>query len=147
MFRRETALADALRTFRDRAELRVAILTGAGDRFFCIGGEHEPMKRHDYSETMPIVDVYELIDSVPKPVIAAVNGFADEAATNIADVTYDSPSAAAGVVHQATGMMAAQLDCGVTDALLRLRAYAYATAESVEDVAGRVVGRRLRFVP
>jgi naphthoate synthase len=78
MFRRDTALelADAMRTFRDRVDLRVAILTGAGDRFFCIGGEHEPMKHHDYSEAMPIVDVYELIDSVPKPVIAAVNGFA-----------------------------------------------------------------------
>ena len=78
MFRRETALelADALRRFRDRRELRVAVLTGAGDRFFCIGGEHDDFDTYDHSSVMPIVDVYELLDSVPKPVVAAVNGFA-----------------------------------------------------------------------
>jgi naphthoate synthase len=78
MFRRETALelADALRRFRDRRELRVAVLTGAGDRFFCIGGEHDDFETYDHSSVMPIVDVYELLDSVPKPVVAAVNGFA-----------------------------------------------------------------------
>ena len=78
MFRRQTAneLADALRRFRDRRELRVAVLTGAGDRFFCIGGEHEEFDTYDHSSVMPIVDVYELLDSVPKPVVAAVNGFA-----------------------------------------------------------------------
>ena len=78
MFRRQTAneLADALRRFRDRRELRVAVLTGAGDRFFCIGGEHDDFDTYDHSSVMPIVDVYELLDSVPKPVVAAVNGFA-----------------------------------------------------------------------
>ena len=78
MFRRETAheLADALRRFRDRRHLRVAVLTGAGDRFFCIGGEHDEFDTYDHSSVMPIVDVYELLDSVPKPVVAAVNGFA-----------------------------------------------------------------------
>lgn len=78
MFRRETAqeLADALRRFRDRRDLRVAVLTGAGDRFFCVGGEHDEFDTYDHSSVMPIVDVYELLDSVPKPVVAAVNGFA-----------------------------------------------------------------------
>jgi naphthoate synthase len=78
MFRAQTAreLADALRYFRDRRELRVAVLTGAGDRFFCIGGEHDDCDTYDPSAAMPIVDVYELLDSVPKPVVAAVNGFA-----------------------------------------------------------------------
>jgi naphthoate synthase len=78
MFRRQTAieLADALRRFRDRRELRVAVLTGAGDRFFCIGGEHDDFDTYDHSSVMPIVDVYELLDSVPKPIVAAVNGFA-----------------------------------------------------------------------
>jgi naphthoate synthase len=77
-FRVQTALelADAFRRFRAERALRVAVLTGAGDKFFCIGGEHDPFETYDYSVVMPIVDVYELIDSVPKPIIAAVNGFA-----------------------------------------------------------------------
>lgn len=81
MFRRETALelADALRQFRDRRDLRVAVLTGAGDRFFCLGGQHDDHgddHAYDYSSIMPIVDVYELLDSVSKPIVAAVNGYA-----------------------------------------------------------------------
>lgn len=49
------------------------------------------------------------------------------------------------VVHQASGMIAVQLSVGLAEALLRLRAYAYATARAVSDVAADVVSRRLRF--
>lgn len=69
-------LAAALRDARDNREVRVVVITGAGDKFFCIGGEKEPVRTYDYSSVLPIVDVYELIDQIPKPVIAAVNGFA-----------------------------------------------------------------------
>ncbi|MFI6515371.1 GAF and ANTAR domain-containing protein [Spirillospora sp. NPDC050679] len=47
------------------------------------------------------------------------------------------------VVHQAAGVLAAQLAMPVADALLRLRAYAYLHDEPVTGVAGRVVERRL----
>lgn len=49
------------------------------------------------------------------------------------------------VVHQATGMMAIQAGVGLAEALLRLRAHAYATKRVVSDVAADVVDRRLRF--
>ena len=49
------------------------------------------------------------------------------------------------VVHQATGMVAAQLDVPVGDALVRLRAHAFRTDRLLTDVAGDVVARRLRF--
>jgi hypothetical protein len=49
------------------------------------------------------------------------------------------------VIHQATGMVSAQLGLPVADAYLRLRAYAYATERGLEDVARDVVDRRLRF--
>jgi hypothetical protein len=49
------------------------------------------------------------------------------------------------VVHQATGMVKAQLNIGIAEALVRLRAYAYAEERPIEDVARDVVGRRLRF--
>jgi hypothetical protein len=51
------------------------------------------------------------------------------------------------VVHQATGMVAAQLDVEVQEALLRLRARAYSEDTSVTVVATAVVNRERRFVP
>lgn len=51
------------------------------------------------------------------------------------------------VVHQATGMVAAQLEIGVGEALIRLRARAFADAVPVTAVAVAVVNRELRFEP
>jgi GAF domain-containing protein len=48
-------------------------------------------------------------------------------------------------VHQATGMIAAQLDTDVATALSRLRAFAWSRDRSVDDVAADVVARTLRF--
>jgi len=48
-------------------------------------------------------------------------------------------------VHQATGMVAAQLDADVRVALSRLRAYAWARDRSLSDVSDDVVSRTLRF--
>ena len=49
------------------------------------------------------------------------------------------------VVHQASGMVAAQLDGTVAQALIRLRAYAYGNSRSLGAVAEDVVARTLRF--
>lgn len=49
------------------------------------------------------------------------------------------------MVHQAAGMVAAQLDTSVADALIRLRAYAFGNDLPLTDVARDVVARRLRF--
>jgi hypothetical protein len=48
-------------------------------------------------------------------------------------------------VHQASGVLAAQLDIGVADALVRLRAYAYANGRSIEAVAADVIDGTLRL--
>jgi hypothetical protein len=49
------------------------------------------------------------------------------------------------IVHQASGMVAAQLDVSIGHALIRLRAYAFGNDRSLADVADDVVARRLRF--
>jgi hypothetical protein len=49
------------------------------------------------------------------------------------------------VVHQASGMVAAQLDVTVGEALVRLRAYAFANDRPLTEVARDVVGRRVRL--
>ena len=48
-------------------------------------------------------------------------------------------------VHQATGMVAAQLATSVAQALTRLRAHARATGTPIDEVAAEVLARRLRF--
>jgi ANTAR domain len=49
------------------------------------------------------------------------------------------------VVHQAVGMIAAQLECSVVHAMIRLRAYAFSNDRPLVDVAHDVVARTLRF--
>ena len=49
------------------------------------------------------------------------------------------------VVHQAAGVVSAQLDVSMTEALIRLRAYAFANDRMLTAVAEDVVARRLRF--
>ena len=49
------------------------------------------------------------------------------------------------VVHQASGMVAAQLEVSVGQALIRLKAYAFGHDRPLNDVARDVVARTLRF--
>jgi hypothetical protein len=49
------------------------------------------------------------------------------------------------VVHQATGMIAAQLNVSVAEALIRLRANAFATDRPIDQVATEVVAGQRRF--
>ena len=49
------------------------------------------------------------------------------------------------VVHQASGMVAVQLEVSIAQALIRLRGYAFANDRPLTEVAEDVVARRLRF--
>ena len=49
------------------------------------------------------------------------------------------------VIHQATGMIAAQLDDTIANALARLRAAAFASGRPMYEIAQDVVERRVRF--
>ena len=49
------------------------------------------------------------------------------------------------VVHNAVGAVSVQLGVSVTEALIRLRAYAFGNDRRLRDVAEDVVARRLRF--
>ena len=66
---------------RDRLDIRVVILTGAGDKAFCSGGDMHVKGRGGYvgNDGVPrlnVLDVQMQIRRMPKPVIAMVNGFA-----------------------------------------------------------------------
>jgi hypothetical protein len=57
----------------------------------------------------------------------------------------DQPSGYRAEVHQATGMISAQLEVGQAEALIRMRAYAFSHRRALAEVAADVVARRLRF--
>ena len=50
-------------------------------------------------------------------------------------------------IDQATGMLTEQLGVGITEAFIRLRAYAYAHDRRLADLAHDIVARRLRLCP
>jgi hypothetical protein len=50
-------------------------------------------------------------------------------------------------IYQASGMVMAQLGCSIEEAMIRLRAYAFAHDQPLHVVASQVVGRQLRFDP
>jgi len=50
-------------------------------------------------------------------------------------------------VYQATGMISVQLGVSLEEAFVRLRAHAFAAGTPLDDVAGDVVTRLLRFAP
>lgn len=112
-FRHQTCLElfDALQRFRLDPELRAAVLTGAGEKFFCIGGEHDPVTSLDQSQVLPIIDVYQAIDTIPKPVVAAVNGFA-VGGGNVLHTVCDLSIAAENAVFRQVGPMVGSFDAG-----------------------------------
>ena len=74
-------LLTAFKTAWVDSKVGAVILTGAGDKAFCTGGDQkERAEKGNYGETetgmFEIESLHKLIRSIPKPVIAAVNGFA-----------------------------------------------------------------------
>ncbi|MCW0213571.1 MAG: GAF and ANTAR domain-containing protein [Pseudonocardia sp.] len=61
------------------------------------------------------------------------------------DGWFSSALSARPEIHQATGMVLAQLGIGPEEALARMRAHAFTERRLLIDVAGDVVARRLRF--
>lgn len=62
-----------------------------------------------------------------------------------ADSPLTDPIDNRAVVHQATGMITIQLGISLAEALLRLRAHAYASGRTVSAIAADVVDRRMFF--
>lgn len=74
-------MSDALRICREEQDICVVVITGAGDKAFCSGGDQNTKGHGGYIgkdgvARLSVLDVQKQIRSIPKPVIAAVNGFA-----------------------------------------------------------------------
>ena len=114
MFTTKMALEirDCLNAVRRETRTRVIVITGAGDRFFCIGGRKDGLPDNLMFEgTIPTVEMYEAIDKLQKPVIACVNGFA-VGGGNVLQVVCDITIAKESAVFRQVGPMMGSFDAG-----------------------------------
>ncbi|MDE6417212.1 MAG: 1,4-dihydroxy-2-naphthoyl-CoA synthase [Duncaniella sp.] len=73
-------MLDAVAYCRESPEIGVVILTGAGDKAFCSGGDQNVKGSGGYIDDngvprLNVLDLHKAIRSLPKPVIAMVNGW------------------------------------------------------------------------
>lgn len=96
-------LLAAFQALRDDRSVRVVILTGAGEKAFIAGADIKEMAEKSPLEGRAFADlglsVLDLVEALPQPVLAAVNGFALGGGTEVAlacDLVYASTKARFG---------------------------------------------------
>lgn len=105
-------MRDCINAIRRETRTRVVVLTGAGDKFFCIGGRKEGMEDTNlYAGVLPTLEMYESIDRLQKPVIASVNGYA-VGGGNVLHVVCDLSIACESAVFRQVGPMMGSFDAG-----------------------------------
>ncbi|MCK9160340.1 MAG: 1,4-dihydroxy-2-naphthoyl-CoA synthase [Bacteroidaceae bacterium] len=112
-----TEMSDAFHICREEADINVVVLTGAGDKAFCSGGDQHVKGRGGYIDKsgrprLGILDVQKQIRSLPKPVIAAVNGFAIGGG-HVLHVVCDLSIASENAVFGQTGPRVGSFDAGL----------------------------------
>ena len=75
------ALSAAIEAAQDNAEVRVIVLTGAGDKAFVAGADIKEFADFDQAQGEELArrgqrDLFDRVEQSRKPVVAAVNGFA-----------------------------------------------------------------------
>ena len=103
---------DCIEAMRRETRTRVLVLTGAGDRFFCIGGRKEELEDTLlYPGVLPVMDMYDALDKLQKPTIASVNGYA-VGGGNVLQVMCDLTIAKESAVFRQVGPMMGSFDAG-----------------------------------
>ncbi|HBL71808.1 MAG TPA: 1,4-dihydroxy-2-naphthoyl-CoA synthase [Bacteroidales bacterium] len=109
-------ISEALRIGREDASIGVIVLTGAGDKAFCSGGDQNVKGVGGYvgKDGIPrlnILDVQKQIRSMPKPVIAMVNGYAIGGG-HVLHVVCDLSIASENAIFGQTGPKVGSFDAG-----------------------------------
>ncbi len=105
-------IRDCINEVRRETRTRVLVITGAGDKFFCIGGRKDGMEDSTlYAGMLPTLEIYESIERLQKPVIASVNGFA-VGGGQVLQVMCDLTIAKESAVFRQVGPMMGSFDAG-----------------------------------
>lgn len=109
-------MIDALQDARDDASIGAIILTGAGEKAFCSGGDQKIRGNAGYKDIkgvdrLNVLDFQRLIRSCPKPVIAMVAGYAIGGG-HVLHVMCDLTIAADNAIFGQTGPKVGSFDGG-----------------------------------
>jgi naphthoate synthase len=109
-------MIDAFARARDNSNVGVVILTGAGDKAFCSGGDqtkrgHGGYVGEDEIPRLNVLDLQRLMRTMPKPVIAMVAGFAIGGG-HVLHVISDLTIAADNAIFGQTGPKVGSFDAG-----------------------------------
>lgn len=123
-FRPQTVkeLQEAFNWAREESSVGVVILTGAGDKAFCSGGDQKVRGKAGYvgKDGVPrlnILDVQKQIRQLPKPVVAMVAGYA-VGGGHVLHVVCDLTIAADNAVFGQTGPKVGSFDGGLGSSYL-----------------------------
>lgn len=109
-------MLDAMNICREDATIGVIVLTGAGDKAFCSGGDQNVKGSGGYIDgdgvpRLNVLDLHRAIRSIPKPVIAMVNGYAIGGG-NVLQVICDLTIASENARFGQTGPKVGSFDAG-----------------------------------
>lgn len=109
-------MLEAMRICREREDIGVIILTGAGDKAFCSGGDQNVKGRGGYIDgsgtpRLNVLELHHAIRSIPKPVIAMVNGYSIGGG-NVLNVVCDLSIASENARFGQTGPKVGSFDAG-----------------------------------
>ena len=111
-----TEMSDAMRICREDQKINVVVFTGEGDKAFCSGGDQNVKGKGGYigKDGIPrlnVLDVQKQIRSLPKPVIAMVNGYAIGGG-HVLHVVCDLTIASENAIFGQTGPKVGSFDAG-----------------------------------
>ncbi len=109
-------MSQAFNYCREALDIRVVILTGAGDKAFCSGGDmnvkgHGGYIGNDGIPRLNVLDLQMQIRRLPKPVIAMVNGYAIGGG-HVLHVVCDLSIASDNAIFGQTGPKVGSFDAG-----------------------------------
>ena len=111
-----TEMLRAVAICRERSDIGVVLLTGAGEKAFCSGGDQNVKGKGGYigEDGVPrlnVLDLHKALRSIPKPVIAVVNGYAIGGG-HVLHVVCDLTIASDNAIFGQTGPKVGSFDAG-----------------------------------
>ena len=115
-------MIDAFKDAWADEEIGVVILTGEGDKAFCSGGDQRQRGKGGYNDEggtprLQVLELHRTIRAIPKPVIAAVNGYAIGGG-HVLHLLCDLTLASDNAVFGQTGPKVGSFDAGFGTVLL-----------------------------